>query len=112
MIRWMQIVARGSAILLLLGIIVLIFTGYGITQTSVIYNLSGGLIDRRASDLAHRATNLPIALFFLAHIFSNIKVALYRRRPGENWWINGAMIVVTVALLALVAYMEYFRRGG
>jgi hypothetical protein len=108
----MQIVARISALMLLLGVIVLIITGYGITQTGVIFSLSHGLIDRRASDLAHRATNLPLAFFFLAHIFANIKIALYKRRPTENWLINGLMIAAVAAAMVGVAYMEYFRKGG
>jgi succinate dehydrogenase/fumarate reductase cytochrome b subunit len=108
----MQTIARTSALLLLLGVIVLIVTGWGITQTGAIFNFSHGLIDRRSADLIHRATNFPLTLFFLVHIFSNIKVALYKSRPGENWLINGLMIGLACAALAVVAYMEYFRRGG
>jgi hypothetical protein len=104
--------ARSSAVLLLLGIIVLIITGWGITQTGAIYNLTHGLIDRRSADLIHRATNLPLAFFFLVHIFSNIKIGLYKGRPTENWLINGLMIGAGCAVLGITAYMEYFRRGG
>jgi hypothetical protein len=112
MTRWMQIVARSSAGLLLIGVIVLIVTGWGITQTGAIFNASHGLIDRRSADLIHRATNFPLAFFFLVHIFSNIKIGLYKTRPRENWLINGLMIGVACAVLGIVAYMEYFRRGG
>jgi hypothetical protein len=108
----MQIVARASAILLLVGVALLIFTGWGITQTGAIYSLTHGLIDRRSADLIHRHTNLPLTFFFLTHIFANVKVGLYKRRPGENWLINGLMLAAGAALLGVVAYMEYYRRGG
>jgi hypothetical protein len=112
MSRWMQIIARASAFLLLLGVIILVITGWGITQTGVIYNLSHGLIDRRTADSIHRGMNLPLVIFFLAHVMSNIKIALYRRRATENWLINGLIIGFSILVLAAVVYMEYFRRGG
>jgi hypothetical protein len=108
----MQIIARASAFLLLFGVIVLVITGWGITQTGVIYNLSHGLIDRRVADSIHRGMNLPLILFFLAHVMSNIKLASYRQRATENWLINGIMIRFSIYIMAVVVYMEYFRRSG
>jgi hypothetical protein len=47
--------ARVSAWLLLVGIIVLLISGWGITRTEIIYKASFGLIDRGAADSIHRA---------------------------------------------------------
>jgi len=102
-----------SAWVLLAGVVVLILTGFGITQTGVIYRLSGGLIDRGLADRVHRASNVPLAFFFLAHVFINIQVLVTRRRSSAARWITGTvLIIVGIALMAGMVYMEYIRRGG
>ncbi len=104
--------ARASAWALLVGVIVLVVSGWGITQTGIIYRLSFGLIDRRLADAIHRATNVPLALFFLSHVLINIKLAILERKPSTGWLTNVVLIVIGISLLAIVVYMEYFRLGG
>lgn len=104
--------ARASAWLLLAGIIVLIVSGWGITQTSVIYNLTGGLIDRRLADAIHRAANVPLAFFFLSHVLINISLMVSRKNQFRVRLTNVMLIVVGAAFMAIMIYMQYFRRGG
>jgi cytochrome b subunit of formate dehydrogenase len=104
--------ARASAWLLLAGIIVLIVSGWGITQTGVIYNLTGGLIDRRLADAIHRAANVPLAFFFLSHVLINISLMVSRKNQFRVRLTNVILIVVGAAFMAIMIYMQYFRRGG
>jgi cytochrome b subunit of formate dehydrogenase len=101
-----------SAWALLAGVIVLVVSGWGITQTGVIYSLSFGLIDRRLANAIHRATNVPLAFFFLAHVLINIKLRMRQNHSSKAWLINTLLIVEGAGLMAIVIYMEYFRLGG
>jgi uncharacterized membrane protein YwaF len=105
-------IARASAWALLAAVILAIVSGWGITQTGIIYRLTFGLIDRGVADTIHRAANLPLALFFLAHVFINIKLAISRRRPSKGALTASILGVVGAGLLAIMIYMEYFRLGG
>jgi cytochrome b subunit of formate dehydrogenase len=104
--------ARASAWALLVSVIALVVSGWGITQTGVIYNLSFGLIDRRLADAIHRASNAPAAFFFLLHVLINIKLMVSQRQPSRGWLTNIVLIVVGAGLMAIMIYMEYFRLGG
>ncbi len=110
---WSKRVARISAWALLVCVIVLVFSGWGITQTGVIYQITFGLIDRRLADSVHRATNIPLAFFFLTHVLINIRLNLKNiKRPYIDWLINGVLIAIGMCIMWLVVYMEYFRLGG
>ncbi len=109
---WLKISARFSAWALLAAVIVLLFTGWGITQTGVIFKFTFGLIDRRAADMIHRATNGPLAFFFLTHVMANIRLAVSSRRRYLIWLISGILITVGIGLMVIVVYLEYFRTGG
>jgi len=104
--------ARISAWCLLATVLVLVFSGWGITQTGVIYNITFGLIDRGAANSIHRVVNVPLAVFFLVHIFTNIRLMISRGRPWRYWLVNVVLIIAGAGLMAIVIYMEYFRRGG
>ena len=105
-------IARASAWALLAAVIVAVVSGWGITQTGIIYRLTFGLIDRGVADAIHRAANVPMALFFFSHVFINIKLMISRRRPP--WGLPTSIIlgVIGTGLLGIVVYMEYFRVGG
>ncbi|MDD5702099.1 MAG: hypothetical protein PHU23_08615 [Dehalococcoidales bacterium] len=109
---WLRRLARASAWALLAGIVVLVVSGWGITQTEIIYNSTFGLIDRRLANTIHRSANAPLAFFFLAHVLINIKIALSRRRHPVPWVVNSILAIIGAGLMAGVVYMEYFRSGG
>ena len=109
---WLKKIARISSWLLLAGVVVLIVSGWGITQTGAIYRITGGLIDRRIADVIHRDTVFPLVFFFLLHVFINISLGMSGRHRYLKWIINGLFIIAGAAILVLVIYMEYFRLGG
>jgi hypothetical protein len=105
-------IAQASAWALLAAVIVAIVSGWGITQTGIIYRLTFGLINRGVADTIHRAANVPLALFFLSHVFINIKLTISQRSPSRGLLTSTILGVVGAALLAIMIYMEYFRLGG
>jgi hypothetical protein len=109
---WLKKIARISSWLLLAGVVVLVVSGWGITQTGAIYRVTGGLIDRRIADVIHRGTVFPLTFFFLLHVFINISLGINGKRRWLKWIVNCIFIVAGAAILALVIYMEYFRLGG
>ena len=109
---WLKRLARASAWALFVGVVILVFSGWGITQTGVIYKITFGFIDRRLADSIHRATNLPLAFFFLLHVLINIRLTITNRRPYIVWLTNGVLIAIGGCILGLVVYMEYFLLGG
>jgi hypothetical protein len=109
---YLKRIAKASAWILLVIIIVAVVTGWGITQTGIIYRLTFGLIDRGLADAIHRAINIPLALFFLSHVLINIKLKVPQRSPAMRWLTNIILSVIGAVLLAITIYMEYFRLGG
>jgi hypothetical protein len=109
---WLKRLARTSALALLVCVVVLVFSGWGITQTGIIYKITFGLIDRRLADSIHRATILPLAFFFLLHVLINIRLTVTNRRPYIVWLTNGVLMAIGGCILGLVVYMEYFHLGG
>ena len=107
-IKWLKRTARTSAWLLLISVIVLVLSGWGITHTEIIYKASFGLIDRRLADAIHTATNVPLTIFFLSHVFINIRLIISPRSPLGNWLINSVLIIVGLLLLVSVIYVEYW----
>ena len=109
---YLRRIAEASAWALLVTIVVAVVSGWGITQTGIIYRLTFGLINRGLADAIHRAANVPLALFFLLHVFINIKLKISQRSPSKGWLTNSILGVIGAGLLAIMIYMEYFRLGG
>lgn len=109
---WLKGLARASAWALLVSVVVLVISGWGITRSGLIYSLSLGLIDRRVANTIHDNMNLPLAVFFLVHVTANLKISLSRSHPSRPWLINGLLIAFGLALLAAVVYMDWFYSGG
>ena len=105
-------IAQASAWALLVAVAVAVVSGWGITQTGIVYRLTFGLINRGVADTIHRAVNVPLALFFLSHVFINIELRISRRRPSRGWLTGSILGVIGAGLLAIMIYMEYFRLGG
>ncbi len=105
-------IARISSWLLLICVALLVFSGWGITQTGVIYEITGGLIDRRIANEIHRAVNLPLAVFFLLHVFINIGLSVKSKKSYIKQIVNWGLFALGALVLGAVIYMEYFRLGG
>jgi hypothetical protein len=109
---WLKRLARYSSWALLAGVVVLVLSGWGITQTGVIYDITFGLVDRRLADSIHRATVFPLFFFFLLHVFLNFSLMVANKRPFIKNAVNGILIILGAFFLWVVVYMEYFRLGG
>jgi cytochrome b subunit of formate dehydrogenase len=105
--KWLRRLSRISAWLLLATIAVLVVSGWGITRTDIIYKASFHLIDRAVADTIHRASNLPLMFFFLSHVLINIRLLLTGKKTKQNWFIDGGLIVVGLALMGVFVYVEY-----
>jgi cytochrome b subunit of formate dehydrogenase len=101
-------IASISSWLLLASVAVLVVSGWGITQTEIIYKLSFGLIDRRMADAVHRGSVVPLAFFFLVHVLINIRLKITSRRKAIVWLANGGLTAIGLVIIGLVVYMEYF----
>jgi cytochrome b subunit of formate dehydrogenase len=99
--------ARITAWLLLAGIVILLVTGWGITQTGIIYRLSLGIIDRRMADFIHRGANVPLAVVFLAHVLINARLAISRKVRPHPRLVDAILIITGLIVLGIVVYMEY-----
>ena len=105
---WLKRVARASAWLLLLTIIILLISGWGITHSEIIYKASFGLIDRGTADSIHRAIQIPAALFFTTHVLLNVRLNLSSRYKRKSWLLNSIIVTIGVCVMAGVVYMQYF----
>lgn len=106
-IQWLRRISRISAWLLLATVAVLIVSGWGITRTEIIYKATFGLVDRKLADSIHRATNLPLAFFFLTHVLINIRLLFTTKKTENNWFSDGGLIVIGLVLMGLFIYVEY-----
>jgi len=107
-IQRLKFLSRISAWLLLATAVVLVFSGWGITRTEIIYKVTFGLVDRRLANYIHRFTNIPLAIFFLSHLFINIRLLINRKVPHRIRIIDGILIFAGLLLILIVLYMEFW----
>jgi hypothetical protein len=106
-IQWLRCISRISAWLLLATVLVLVISGWGITHSEIIYKATFHLVDRKLADSIHRATNFPLAFFFLSHVLINIRLLLTTKKIKNNWFIDGGLILIGLAMMGLFIYVEY-----
>jgi cytochrome b subunit of formate dehydrogenase len=107
-VRRLGYIVRISAWLLLVSVVILIATGWGITHTEIIYKATFGLVDRRLANAIHRASNVPLVIFFLAHVLINIRLIVYRKNYSRIRIIDAILTIVGLILMALVLYVEFW----
>ena len=105
---YLRRIARTSAWLLLITIIILLVSGWGITRTEIIYKASLGLIDRGEADSIHRAIQVPAAVFFTMHVLLNVRLNLPSRYLRKAWLVNSLLVAIGVCVVGGVVFMEYF----
>lgn len=105
---YLRRIARASAWLMLITIIVLLVSGWGITRTGIIYKASLGLIDRGAADSIHRAIQVPAAVFFTTHVLLNVRLNLPSRCLRKAWLLSILLVIIGACAVGGVVYMEYF----
>ncbi len=105
---WLRRIAYISAWLLLASVAVQVISGWGITQTEIIYKLSFGLIDRSVAYDMHMGSIIALTFFFLVHVLINIRLKITSHHRLIVWLTNGALTAVGLGIMALVVYMQYF----
>lgn len=105
---YLRRIARASAWLMLITIIVLLISGWGITHTEIIYKASLHLIDRGAADSIHHAIQVPAAVFLTMHVLLNVRLNLRSRRGRKAWLFDSLLIAIGVCVVGGVVFMEYF----
>jgi hypothetical protein len=104
----LKLIARISAWLLLVGIIVLLVSGWGMTRTETIYKASFHLIDRGLANRIHHDVQLPMAAILITHVLTNLRLNLPSRYEKKSWLFNSILIILGVCLLVGVVYMERY----
>ena len=105
---YLRRIARASAWLMLITIIVLLISGWGMTHTGIIYKASFHLIDRGAANSIHRTIQVPAAVFFTTHVLLNIRLNLPSRCARKAWLLSILLAVIGACVVGGVVYMEYF----
>ena len=106
-VQWLRRISRISAWLLLATVLVLAISGWGITRTEIVYKATFGLIDRRLANSIHRATNLPLALFFLSHVLINVRLMFTGKIQRKTWLMDSGLIILGLVLIGVFIYVEY-----
>ena len=109
---WLRRTVRISAWALLVSVILLVVSGWGITQTGVIYNITFGLVDRLTANTVHRAAVLPLVVFFLTHVLISVRLKVKSTRAYIMRTVDGLLIALGMFVLGVTVYLEYFRLGG
>jgi hypothetical protein len=99
--------SRLCAWLVLASAFIMMFSGWGITRTEIIYKLTFGLIDRRMANFIHRFSNIPLAVFFSGHLLINIRLIIFRKIPDKIRLIDGIFIFIGLFITFTVIYMEF-----
>ncbi|MCW4052303.1 MAG: hypothetical protein NWE78_03705 [Candidatus Bathyarchaeota archaeon] len=99
-------VNRASVWILLLFMILMIITGYGLTKPNLIGFLSGGLIDHQAATYLHTMLNVPFAILLLTHVIIEIKFSFARWGFENERLLNLAVSILGLTLLLLFLYVD------
>lgn len=105
-IQRLKSVSRICAWILLVMAAILVFSGWGITRTEIIYKVTLGLVDRRLANYIHRFATVPLSVFFISHVLINARLSLYRRIPHRIKIIDIFLFLVGVVVMVLILYME------
>lgn len=106
--QWLRRLSRAGAWALLAGVLVLVISGWGITQTAMIHDATFGLINRRLANTIHRATIVPLVFFFLLHVLVNIRLNLRTKHLVITCLTNALLIVAGGCILGIAVYIEYY----
>jgi len=105
-VQRLKFISMISAWILLATAVIMIFSGWGITRTEIIYKLTFGLVDRGLANSIHRLTNIPLAVFFLGHLFINIRLMIFRKIPHRIRIFDGILIFTGSLIIFIFLYME------
>jgi len=92
--------------ILLLFMLMLIISGYGLTKPSLIRFLSGGWIDYHTALLIHTSLDTPLLILLLTHVLIEMKFALMRWGIKNQKLLNLLMLTLGSICLMLIIYIK------
>jgi succinate dehydrogenase/fumarate reductase cytochrome b subunit len=99
---------RLLAVPTLILFIVLVISGYGITNPLVVSELTGGLFaDRYLSLRIHTAVVLPALILLTIHILIAIRSTLIRWGVRDGNLLNAFLILLGAFAITLLVLMQY-----
>ena len=92
---------------------VLVISGYGITNPVVVGELTGGLFANRYLSLRiHTAVVLPALILLMVHVLIAIRSTLIRWGVREGNLLNAFVILLGAFIVALLVLMQYLSSYG
>jgi succinate dehydrogenase/fumarate reductase cytochrome b subunit len=105
--RYLVKFGRFCAWSLIVFIFLYFISGWGVTRSGAVYNLTGGLLNRQTSFWLHDILTLPMAFAFLCHTLIAIRYALIRWNVKNREVLNYVFLGVGVVLFALVCWVYF-----
>jgi hypothetical protein len=93
--------------ILLLLILMMIISGYGLTKPSLIRSLSGGWIDYQTALFVHTSLDTPFLILLLIHVVIEIRFSLMRWGVKNQKLLNLLMLILVLICLFLIIYVKF-----
>ncbi|MBW2967268.1 hypothetical protein KY362_02165 [Candidatus Woesearchaeota archaeon] len=102
--RYLIKFGRGCAWALVVMIILYFVSGFGLLKSGMIYNLTGGLLDRGRSLWIHEILTIPMAFAAICHTLIAIRFAMIRWKVKNMKAVDYSFIALGVVLFAAVCW--------
>jgi hypothetical protein len=94
---------------LLLFMILLIMTGYGLTKPTLIHSLTGGILNYQIAFYLHTLLDVPLLVLLLLHVIIEIKFSFLRWGFKNQKLLDLLMLMLGSICLILVVYVDVAR---
>jgi hypothetical protein len=92
--------------ILLLLVLMLIISGYGLTKPSLIRSFTGGMIDYQTALFIHTSLDAPFLILLLIHVVIEIRFSLMRWGVKNQKLLNLLMLILVLICLILIIYVK------
>lgn len=91
---------------LLLFMLMLVISGYGLTKPSLVRSLTGGRIDYQTALFIHISLDAPLLVLLLIHVIIEVKFELMRLGFRNQKMLNLLMVLLGSVCIILIIYVE------
>ena len=92
----------------LILLVVLIISGYGITNPGFVSDLTGGIFTRAFSLSTHLRLAFALLILLTVHVLIGAKAALTRWGVKDGKLLNVFLLVLGLLAVALLTLMQYY----
>jgi len=92
----------------LILLVVIILSGYGITNPGFVSDLTGGVFTRAFSLSTHIRLVFVLLILLTLHVLIGAKTALVRRGVRDGLLLDSFLIVLGFFAVALLVLMQYY----